>query len=455
MLHTIDFSRVEAALATRPAGSTSPWFSPVSRSAGSSIAGAPAASARPRRAAASAAGGVTRVIFPLVTLLLADRRHGALPPLLGRRSSSPSPLPTAVALALIRMVVYALRRVFPRAPGSRRPSARSRSPSGACVVLYFVGCCPRSPIDARRSCVIPIGKSAVSVLTIGKAILVVVLTLARHAVDLGLHRERADARRATRHAACARCWPRPSARCCSSSRVLIALPPIGFDLTLLSVFGGALGVGIGLGLQKLASNYIAGFTILLDRSIRLGDMVTVDDRYRRSDQGHRALRRRAQPRRRRGDRAQRDAGHDDGAQPLVLVARGPRRRARSRSATTSDVEHALELMVEAARARAARADATPNPPAAFLARFADSGIDLELGVWIADPENGQGNLRSAINRAIWKAFHAQRHQHSVSAARDPRAAACAESPAARRADARWPAVTACGGPQSRDSPACR
>ena len=60
--------------------------------------------------------------------------------------------------------------------------------------------------------------------------------------------------------------------------VLVALQQIGFDLTLLTVFGGALGVGIGLGLQKLASNYIAGFTILLDRSIRIGDLVTVDNR---------------------------------------------------------------------------------------------------------------------------------------------------------------------------------
>src|SRR5207253_6185468 len=61
--------------------------------------------------------------------------------------------------------------------------------------------------------------------------------------------------------------------------VLVALSVVGIDLTVLSVFGGALGVGIGLGLQKLASNYIAGFTILLDRSIRMGDMITVDNRF--------------------------------------------------------------------------------------------------------------------------------------------------------------------------------
>ena len=61
--------------------------------------------------------------------------------------------------------------------------------------------------------------------------------------------------------------------------VLVVLPLMGVDLTVLSVFGGALGVGLGLGLQKIASNYLSGFIILLDRSIRLGDMITVDGHY--------------------------------------------------------------------------------------------------------------------------------------------------------------------------------
>jgi small-conductance mechanosensitive channel len=61
--------------------------------------------------------------------------------------------------------------------------------------------------------------------------------------------------------------------------MLVVLPLIGVDLTVLSVFGGALGVGLGLGLQKIASNYLSGFIILLDRSIRLGDMITVDGHY--------------------------------------------------------------------------------------------------------------------------------------------------------------------------------
>ena len=63
--------------------------------------------------------------------------------------------------------------------------------------------------------------------------------------------------------------------------VLVALSSVGIDLTVLSVFGGALGVGLGLGLQRIASNYVSGFIILLDRSLSIGDMITVDKFYGR------------------------------------------------------------------------------------------------------------------------------------------------------------------------------
>ena len=61
--------------------------------------------------------------------------------------------------------------------------------------------------------------------------------------------------------------------------VLVALPAVGIDVTVLSVFSGAIGVGIGFGLQKIAANYLSGFALLLDRSVSLGALVTIDGYY--------------------------------------------------------------------------------------------------------------------------------------------------------------------------------
>jgi small-conductance mechanosensitive channel len=186
--------------------------------------------------------------------------------------------------------------------------------------------------------------------------------------------------------------------------VLFALQAAGIDLTLLTVFSGALGVGIGLGLQKLASNYIAGFTILLDRSIRLGDMITVGNRFgvvAKVTSRYVVVR-----------------GFDgiDAVVPnetlvTTTVLNHSYRNREIRLAVPvqvscdSDVELALRLMEEAAHAEA-RVLKAPNGPLAFLVGFAESGINLELGVSIGDPENGQGNVRSALNRAILRAFRA-------------------------------------------------
>jgi small-conductance mechanosensitive channel len=184
--------------------------------------------------------------------------------------------------------------------------------------------------------------------------------------------------------------------------VLIALQAVGIDLTVLSVFGGALGVGIGLGLQKLASNYIAGFTILIDRSIRLGDLITVDGRF--------------------GIVAKLTSRYVvvrglDGIVAVVpnetlvtttvlnhsYTTRDIRLAISVQISYDSDVDIALKLMEEAALAEA-RVQRTPNPPMAFLTAFADNGINLELGFLINDPEQGQLNLRSAINRRLWQLF---------------------------------------------------
>jgi small-conductance mechanosensitive channel len=187
--------------------------------------------------------------------------------------------------------------------------------------------------------------------------------------------------------------------------MLIALSMVGIDLTVLSVFGGALGVGIGLGLQKVASNYIAGFTILLDRSIRVGDMITVDNRFGvvskvtaryvvvRSLDGVEAI-----------------VPNETLVTTTVLNHSYSSREIKVgvpvQISYDSDVDLAARLMKEAALAEPRTLRTATTTPAVLVLGFADNGINLELAVWINDPENGQGNLRSDLNISIWRAFQA-------------------------------------------------
>jgi small-conductance mechanosensitive channel len=215
--------------------------------------------------------------------------------------------------------------------------------------------------------------------------------------------------------------------------VLVALQAIGFDLTLLTVFGGALGVGIGLGLQKLAANYIAGFTILLDRSIRLGDLITVDGRH--------------------GVVSRVTSRYVvvtslDGVEAIVpnetLITTTVLNHSYStpeirtsiavQVAYDSDVDLAIKLMEEAARGES-RVMGKPNEPMGSLVGFGESGINLELGFWIRDPQNGQGALKSALNRRIYKSFG----EHGISMPsprRDVRLIREQDSEAATRPDGR-------------------
>ena len=187
--------------------------------------------------------------------------------------------------------------------------------------------------------------------------------------------------------------------------VLIALPVVGIDLTTLSVFGGALGVGLGFGLQKIAANYISGFIILLDRSIRIGDLISVG-----SDRGQvtRITTRYTVLKGQTGIEAivpnevlvgsvvQNESYTDTRVRVALPV----------QVAYGTDLERAMALMVEAARAQP-RVLADP-PAKTFVLAFADSGIDLELGLWVADPHEGTQQLRSDINLAIWRAFQAEK-----------------------------------------------
>lgn len=183
--------------------------------------------------------------------------------------------------------------------------------------------------------------------------------------------------------------------------VLIGLPLVGIDLTMLSVFGGALGIGLGFGLQKIAANYVSGFIILLDRSVRIGNLIDVA--------GQRGIVSRITTRYTllRGMTGvemivpnemlvSSVISNETFTDPKVRIA------TQVQVAYGTDMERAMAILVEAARAQP-RVLADP-PPKAFLVAFADSGINLELGFWIGDPEEGSMQIKSDIHLAIWKAF---------------------------------------------------
>jgi len=186
--------------------------------------------------------------------------------------------------------------------------------------------------------------------------------------------------------------------------VLIVLPIVGVDLTVLSVFGGALGVGLGLGLQKIASNYLSGFIILLDRSIRLGDLITADGQH---GEVQRITTRYVVVRSLAGVEA--IIPNDTLVTTTVLNHSYTDRKVslavKVRVAYGTDVPAALALLADIAR-RQQRVLREPEP-AAYVSALADSGVELELGFWIEDPQRGSANVRSDISLAVLQEFGAR------------------------------------------------
>lgn len=184
--------------------------------------------------------------------------------------------------------------------------------------------------------------------------------------------------------------------------VLIAMSVVGLDFTTLSVFSGAIGVGIGFGMQKIAANYISGFIILLDRSIRIGNMISVGadrgevqqitTRYTvlRAPTGINVI---VPNETLIGSVVQNETFADKNVWIGIPVQVG----------YGCDVERALTLLVECAAAGGDRVLKDP-PPVAHLLAFAESGINLQLGVWIFDPLQGNVGIKSNINREIWRRF---------------------------------------------------
>ncbi len=340
-----------------------------------------------------------RLAFPLVLLLVA---------LLGRAILDALKMPTALlnvavplmlSLAAVRIVVYMLRKGFAPSPTLKAWESVIAFSIWAVVALHLLNW-----LDPVRKALDALGFQVGSVRITALAVINVVLLLAflfTGALWLAnlIEQRLAHAQNMS-----------PTMRVGVSKfakfilvavAALLTVEAAGIDLTAFAVFGGAVGVGLGFGLQRIASNFISGFILIFDRSIRPGDIITVGDTFGWVLE----LRARYLVVRNR-----------DGVESLIpnetfisnevinwsYSDRNVRVRCPVQVSYSDDPEQAMALMLEAARD--CPRVLTDPPPVTRLMEFGDNGISLELRVWINDPMNGVANVRSDVNLGIWRRF---------------------------------------------------
>ena len=337
---------------------------------------------------------VDGVLFPVAALVLA---YSAKLILVGTVKAAVFKLaiPILLSLLVIRLTVRVLSVSF---PGSRWMRVFERSVSWLAwlaVVLWITGVLPLL-LDAMEDLQWKVGAARVSLRDVVEGVLtgavVMMLALwAASAIEKQLLRGTGNTL---------------SVRMMVSNLLrvlllfvglLLTLSAVGIDLTALSVLGGAIGVGIGFGLQKIAANYVSGFVILAERSLRIGDMVKVDGFEGRITD----IRSRYTVIRSLGGRESilpnemlitQRVENSSLADPRVALS------TTVQVAYGSDVL-ALQPKLEQAMGKVLRVIDDPAP-VALLSAFAPDGLELTLQFWIRDPENGQGNVRSDVNLAV-------------------------------------------------------
>ena len=343
-------------------------------------------------------GSLKRVVFPLVALALVFLARLGLHPFIHTHLLTLA-LPLLGSLAVIRLVFYILRHSFANAAWLASFERFFSAVAWIIVALHILGFLP-DVIAMLESITLPIGKTPLNLWQMLQGLVTVAATLLI-ALWLSNTFEARLNRAPNMDSSLRMVFVRLSRAFMALIAVLIALPLVGIDLTTLSVFGGALGVGLGFGLQKIASNYVSGFILLLDHSIRIGDMIGIG-----SDRGQvtRITTRFTVLRTLTGAEilmpnellissvVRNDSYTNRQVRVAIPVQVG----------YDSDLELAMRLLSDAARAHP-RVLAEPAP-GVLLIEFAESGINLELGCWITDPENGLGALRSDINLTIWQRF---------------------------------------------------
>ena len=342
--------------------------------------------------------GLKRVLWPLLAVALLAVAREALKPITSVNLLNVA-VPLVGSLVIVRVLLYALRYIFPPS-GLLATSERAIATLvWGGVALHILGILPEL-VDALDAVAIPAGRMRISLWLILQAVFWVTLTILA-ALWVGSAIEARLMRAETLHSNLRVAFSRLAKAVLVFIAVVVALPIVGIDLTVLSVFGGALGVGIGFGLQKIASNYMSGFILLLERSIRLGDMITADGFY----------------------------GEVKAITTRYVVVRAPDGReafipneilitskvlnhsfSEKRVAQTLEVQvtdqrevlRSIELLREVAVAEPG-VQAQPAPQA-FLTAIGERGIALELVFWVDDPDQGVRGVKSSIGLAVLREF---------------------------------------------------
>jgi small-conductance mechanosensitive channel len=343
-------------------------------------------------------GGVNRVLFPLSTLIFVQvgklvLSHWQQTGLLHLVTT------LLIAMAVIRLAVYALRYII--APGGLLKTLENTISTSIWLVLalHLSGLLTdifRVLEDVKFN----IGMHTVNLLLVMQALLTILVTIF---IALWISRFIENKLMQADHVSVnLRVVMTKLLRMLFLTiALLISLSAVGLDITFLSVFGGALGVGLGLGLQRIASNYVSGFIILLDKSMQIGDVITVDKHYGVIND----LRSRYMI-----------LAKQDGTHVIIpnealittsvvnhsLVEHKGRVQVNLSISHQGNLERAMALIHDEAMQQE-RVLMKPAP-SVLVKGFTEHGIDLSLTVWVMSPETGSGTLQSSLYLAIWRAF---------------------------------------------------
>lgn len=343
--------------------------------------------------------GSQRILWPFTLVILLVISHAIL-----KQQNLPHAvikvlIPIVLALGVIRILLYILRKAFIASALAKTSETAIAIIIWLVVILHLTDFL--TPLlEAMDNLAFTLGESKISLLAVIKLILVIIFafTLAIWLAELFNQRLKRS-----KHIS-----PSMQVGFSKFSKVflitlafLIALNAVGINLSSLAIFGGALGVGLGFGLQRIASNFISGFILVLDRSIKPGDVISVGGNY---GWVHELKARYVVVRNR------------EGVDTLIpnenLITsevinwsyddRNVRIKIMVQISYNDDPEQAMAIMLRCAD-KSSRVLASPAPKV-LLKAFADNGIEIELRVWIGDPELGPDTVKSDIQLAIWRAF---------------------------------------------------